>query len=297
MKSLNYVPADKRLADATTAYRIDGVAKGDDCIIIISPPDFPDAVAENTSGAAIAQSLLGATLGERIGAPLLADRWQGRSYALFPRFSGFSDNRVVRRAQILWVTPAIMNWLQRGFRQTAIERGTEDIHSMFLVPLAVLTGDDDMPPMIRDAARAAESAVSGGRVKLVTCLAHNDFWLGNIMFKRTAIPGMAPFGGQFKVIDWAGCGAVGYPGFDAIRYLLSAFRRNSRRDQWLNSYCDATDLSQADIAVGCLCALGRIGGSLNQFPKARFVDLAQAFYDFLEWNGSLNKLSLLSSER
>ena len=296
-RSVEAPPPDQRVADATSAYLVDGETKDDDCVIIVSPPDFPDAVAQNASGAVIAQSLLGATLGERVGAPLLADRWRGRSYALYPRFSGFSDNRVVRRTQKLWATPAIMSWLQHSYRQTAVERGTEDIENTFLAPLAVLTGDDGIPPVIRDAARAAESAVSGGRVKLVTCLAHNDFWLGNIMFERTAIPGMAPFVGQFRVIDWAGCSTDGYPGFDAIRYLLSAFGRNSHRDQWMNEYCDATNLSQADISVGCFCALGRIGGNLNQFPKARFVDLAQAFHDFLEWNGSLNKLRLLSPTR
>ena len=291
-RSLNVLPADRRLADATSAYQINGMTKGDDCIIIVSPPEFPDAVAENTSGSAVARSMLGAVLGEMIGMPLLTDRWHGRSYALFPRLTGFSENPVVLQAQKLWATPTIMSWLQDSFRQTAIERGTKDIEHSFLAPLSVLSGDDDIPPKIRDAARAAEHAVSGGQVKLVTCLAHNDFWLGNIMFERTTIPGMAPFRRQFRVIDWAGCSIDGYPGFDAIRYLLSAYSRNSRRDRWFNAYCDATNLSRTDIATGCLCALGRIGGNLNQFPKAQFVELSQAFHDFLEWNGSLERLRL-----
>lgn len=296
-KSLNVLPPDQRLPDATSAYQIDGMQTGDDCIIIVSPPEFPNAVAENASGASVAQSLLGTTLGARVGAPLLADRWQGRSYALFPRFSGFSHNRVVRRAQKLWATPNIMNWLQRSFRQTVVERGVDDVESSFLAPLAVLTDDDDMPTAVRDAARAAARAVSDGRIKLVTCLSHNDFWLGNIMFERTTVPGMALFRGQFRVIDWAGSSTNGYPGFDAIRYLLSAFGRNSHRDQWLRSYCDATDLTQSDIAVGCLCALGQIGGNLNQFPKPRFVDLVLTLHGFLEWNGSLDRLRQQSSAR
>lgn len=291
-RSVEAPPPDQRVADATSAYLVDGETKDDDCVIIVSPPDFPDAVAQNTTGAAIARSRLGVTLGERVGAPLLTASWNGRSYALFPRLSGFSDNRIVLRAQKLWATPAIMNWLQDSFQRTAVECGADDVQESFLAPLAVLSRDEDLPRVIRDAADAAASAVSAGRVRLVTCLAHNDFWLGNIMFERTAIPGLAPFRREFRVIDWAGCSSEGYPGIDAVRYLLSAFGLSSRTDQWIKAYCEATNLSRTDIALGCLCALGRIAGDLNQFPKAQFVELALTVHGFLERNGSLDELRL-----
>lgn len=287
---LTELSPEERVADATSAYSISGATKCDDCVIIVSSAKFPDAVATNTMGALRARSLLGDVLGKRICVPLLAERWQGRSYALYSQLSGFSESRLLRRAQKLRATPAIIDWLQAGFRQTAVERTDADLQSLFLDPLAVILNDDGLAARTRSTAQVAERELSAGKVRLVTCLEHCDFWTGNIMFDKSAIPGLAPFTRDFRVIDWGGSLPEGHAGIDAVRYLLSAFGPSSQSKKWAFAYCKAAGLSLTDFSVSCLCALGRIGADLNHFPRAHFVSLVEGVHDFLARSGCLDGL-------
>jgi len=214
--------------------------------------------------------------------PLLTNRWQGRSYAVYPRLSGFSENRLVSRAQKIWVAPAIMRWLEATFARSVVAcTASADLETRFVGPLMTLIRDNMIPAEIRATARAAERALADGRVRTVTCLEHCDFWTGNILFERSAVHDLAPFTRRFRVIDWGGCRLDGYPGIDAVRLLLSAFGSRSRSRSLINQYCERASLSPTDLSVSCLCALGKIAEDLNHFPKTQFVHLVETCTTFL----------------
>jgi Phosphotransferase enzyme family len=143
-------------------------------------------------------------------------------------------------------------------------------------------GDDDIPEGVKVAARASLAAVEAGRVRTFTCLQHGDFWFGNIMFDRSAMPGMAPFVQRFRVIDWGSSRTDGYPGIDLVRFLLSTFGPGVHSVHAFGRYCEGTRSSLADLAVGCLCALGRLGMELDEFPKRNFIAMVVAVHDLLE---------------
>jgi aminoglycoside phosphotransferase (APT) family kinase protein len=282
-----------RVADATTAYLIDGTSSRDDCVLIASARAYPDSMHQSASAAIQARWLLGSELGQRVCVPLLADRLNGRSFAVFGRLEGFSQNRYVRLAQKRHAAPAVLNWLSAVQRHTGI--AATDLEQRYHVPLQNLIGDADIPPKVRSLAEASLKAVQAGRVQTRTCLQHGDFWCGNIMFERAAIAGLGPFLRRFKVIDWGGSSVDGYPGIDLVRFLLSAFGSRAISARCLASYCQAAGLSPADLSVSCLSALGRLAAELNEMPKSNFVAMVVAIEDFLDRTHALDDLRRLDA--
>lgn len=274
---------EAKVADATSAYYVDGTSRSDDFVLIVSPPDFPDAVEESASAALRAGSLLGKDLGRSVCAPLLIERAQGRSFALYPRLEGFSQNRYVRMAQKHRAAPAILRWLNATLDYSKIEHaGAEERESRFVQPLQTLMDDADLPSPIRSAAEASAKAVQAGRVRTVTCLQHGDFWFGNIMFERSAAAWMAPLVRPFRVIDWGSSKPDGYPGIDAVRFLLSTFGPGRYSVRAFDAYCRRAKLTATDASVSCLSSLGRLAGELNEFPKQNFIGLVGHVHDFLD---------------
>jgi hypothetical protein len=282
---------EPRVADATSAYYIDGTSPEDDSVLIVSAPAFPDTVEHSVMTAVQARTLLGTDLGSTVCVPVLADRWQGRSFAVYPRLDGFSMNRLVQRVQKHRAAPAIVRWLSATFCQSAVERtGAAELDRRILAPLQNLIDDPDIPEGIRATALAAVKAVQAGRARTVTCLQHGDFWFGNIMFERGTGAGMAPFLKRIRVIDWGSSKLDGHPGIDAARFLLSTFGTGSTSARHFANYCKGSKLTPADVAVGCLCALGQLAVELNEFPKRNFVAMVVGVHDFLDHCHALDDL-------
>jgi hypothetical protein len=282
---------EPRVADATSAYYIDGTSPEHDSVLIVSAPVFPDSVELSVVTAVQARTLLGNDLGNTVCVPVLSDRWQGRSFAVYPRLDGFSMNRVLQRAQKYRAAPAILRWLSATFCRSAVERtGTDELDARFFAPLQNLIGDADMPDGVRAAAQGAVKAVQAGRVRTVNCLQHGDFWFGNIMFERSSVAGMAPFLQPFRVIDWGSSKIDGYPGIDAVRFLLSTFGKGSTSAGYFANYCNGSKLTPTDVAVGCLCSLGQLATELNEFPKRNFVAMVVGVHDFLDYCHVLDDL-------
>ena len=298
LRPLKKTSAKEQVADATAAYFIDGRRSDDDCVLIVSPPNFPLQVQQAVTRARAANARLGNGLGSRVCLPLLADQLHGRTYAVFPRLAGFSDSRFLRRAQTVRAAPSIIAWLAQTLDVTGLEHSSvSDVEACFLEPLSLLVSDEQIAPGVRESARASREMISAGRVRAVTCLQHGDFWTGNILFERSAVRALSPFMQEFRVIDWAGSKADGYPGIDAVRFLLSAFGPGRYSARTLRGYCERASLSPTDLAVSCLCALGQLGSQLNQFPKERFVVLVARVHDFLHNSQFTTGLHSRSAER
>ncbi|MCU0902855.1 MAG: DUF1679 domain-containing protein [Tabrizicola sp.] len=283
-----------RVADATGAFYVDGTTPRDDSVLIVSAPDFPDSIHESVSAARCAHALLKDGREQRICVPIVADRWRGISFALYPRLEGFSQNRYVRRLQKRRTPSVMLDWLVGVLKDTAVEhQDSADVEQRFHIPLENLIRDADIPPHLRDLARMALDAVESRRVRTVTCLQHGDLWSGNVMFKRSAIAGLGPFLRQFKVIDWGSSRTDGYPGIDLVRFLFSTIGPGRHSARLIEIYCRSTGLTATDMSVCCMASLGRLSAELYEFPKPGFIAMMEGVGKLLDRSRALEDLRRL----
>jgi hypothetical protein len=270
------------VADATQAFFVDGASRRDDCVLILSNPQFPEMVDQAVTKAKDARVRLGPQLGEVVCTPLVNGRWEGRSYAVYSRLEGFSSNRYLRRLQVVSSERGIFDWLVNVFHHTREECAErEDRHQNFLKPLQTLSGDEDLSSLVRASTATLEGEVSHGRARAFKCLQHGDFWHGNVLFSRGPIAALSPIQKNFHVIDWAGSRLSGYPGIDALRFAISAFGQGSFASKKVRNFVRLVDLSDVEFSLSCFCALGWLASNLNEFPKDRFNKMASGIADFL----------------
>ena len=282
-------PAFKgRVADATQAFFVDGTSRDDDCVLILSNPQFPEMVDQAVTKAQDARSLLGPRLGGIVCTPIITGRWGGQSYAVYHRLEGFSTNKYLRRLQIISSERKIFEWLASVYQHTRSEcvPGEEQDRD-FLVPLRTLSSDEGLNSRVRECAATLEDELLRGKARALKCLQHGDFWFGNVLFYRGPVGVLSPAHKGFQVIDWAGSRLVGYPGIDALRFATSAFGQGAIASKKVKSFARSIDVRDVEFSLSCFCALGWLASNLNEFPKNRFNELASSIAGFLVGHGFL----------
>lgn len=130
------------VADTTQAFFVDGRSREDNCVLILSNPQFPETVAQAVTKARDARSLLGPRLGGAVCTPIITGRWDDQSYAVYHCLEGFSTNKHLRRLQIISSERKVFEWLASAYQHTKSEcvPGEEQDRN-FLVPLRTLSSD------------------------------------------------------------------------------------------------------------------------------------------------------------
>lgn len=288
MRAIGSPAFKEHVADATQAFFVDGRSRKDDCVIILSNPQFPKMVDHAAIKAEEARSLLGPRLGRAVCAPLITGKWGDRSYAVYPRLHGFSKNKYLKRAQIMSSERKIFDWLASVHKHTLSECDSRETHDRdFLLPLQKLSHDDSLSSHVRKCAATLENELLRGKTRALKCLQHGDFWFGNVLFHRGPVDLLSPIYKEFQVIDWGGSRHSGYPGMDALRFAMSAFGQGPVASRKVRSFARSIDLTDIDLSFSCFCALGSLSANLNEFPKNRFNDLASGICFFLMENNFL----------
>jgi hypothetical protein len=242
------------VADGTSVYSI-----GDRFIVIVSPSRFPDVAMEEAAANKQAKSCLPDHLAALIVDLVVADTLpDGRSFAVFPRGTPLSNNRIRFALQKRRVKPAILNWL-RGVAGAAqqpslaakveFEKSLETLNEMSL-----------LPHEIRDAAKVGLARLSHPRF----CLMHGDIWKGNILF--------AP-DGSLKIIDWRGSQVKGYGFFDLVKFAHSFGIRGPELQAEIRAHASALNIPVGDASTYVLAGCGHIARHLGEFPLPHFVEM------------------------
>lgn len=277
-------PSEALVVDATLALLIDGHRARDHSVLLVSNPQFPNAISEAVSHAKSVAERLNPDTASHVMLPRCTGRHEGQSYALYSRLTPMSDNRLLRLVQKNVAAPRVARWLQDvalQSRQTALT--PERVETVFRAPLNSLQEEPELPDTLRRFAGGALDRIEQDNSHLFTIIEHADFWYGNALFDPALIPGVT---GTFRVIDWGGARLDGYAGIDLLRYCRSCFRPGARQTRHLMSgYLAALDIPQQEAGLHPMAALGRLGLNLDQFPKARYIALAQDIFALLTENG------------
>lgn len=270
-------PASSGVTDETSAIFVNGRSRDDNVVLLVSGPAFPDAVEKDVARAKAIADLLDDVSASHVIRPRLVGRWGAQSYAVLPRLKPMSPWRAVRYARRRRLAPQISAWLAqiaRATMRTYADPG--DYAAYFIAPLASIADDPDFSGRTRDAAGRYLAHVEAHRPELFTVAQHRDLWIGNIFFRlRTETTGFGARG-DFCVIDWGGARVDGYPAGDMLHFTGSVFRRGSRRaDRVVWDYAERVGLTPFEMGLYAALGVGSLGLDLDQFPKARYIELAE----------------------
>ena len=185
LHSLDKPGFKNQVKDSANVYRIEQSLGGSPLILTVSNPEFPDAVGDAVGRAQTVRSLLTAEIADPILSPMLCAECEGRSYAFWPLQIPISENRLLRKAQLLSINSRVIKWIAKLGKTTGVTKhSSEAIQDQFIDPLKYVLDDTDMPAAVKQAAQCTLVALQASKFNPVSVVQHGDFWQGNILLAR-----------------------------------------------------------------------------------------------------------------
>lgn len=226
-------------------------------VVAVSPPRFPEVVAEECLKAATMRSQL-ADLGAPILEPLDMGRIETSTYAVLPYRKPLSKRRGLNWAHRIWMKRHLIEWLL----QVAQRRTAPCAQSRYEVSLqalgAVLAQDSPTAALLR----TAEARLRSGRFAPRTTPMHGDLWKGNVLHGAAST--------AFTLVDWRGSETRGYPLFDLVRAADSLGLSPQTLHRELRLHRAALGCEMQDLPLYFLGALGHYAARLGEMPPAEF---------------------------
>jgi hypothetical protein len=230
-------------------------------VVAVSPPLFPDVVAEDCLKAAQMHSQLGG-LGAPILEPLDTGRIDGSSYAVLPYRKPLSTHGGISWLDRMWLRRHLFEWLL----QVAARRGGGCGLSRYEASLQSLS--ETVPANTATAAllRASEKHLRSGRFAPRTSPMHGDLWKGNVLHGAGST--------AFTLVDWRGSATHGFPTFDLIRAAASFELSPKALERELQLHRRVLGCQMEDLPLYLLGALGHYAAHLGEMAPERFQAMA-----------------------
>ncbi|MBJ6122136.1 phosphotransferase [Sphingomonas mollis] len=263
IQNIEVVRRESIVADGAAIFLVDS-----DYILFVSPEAFPDSAAIQRDAMVDMAQELGDQLGQMILPVIGTGHLQDRSFLILPRCKPLKPGRLGRLFQKPMVVGKILPWLR-----ALVLHGTQgqSADREFCASLDALIDMPELPEAMRDAARRSRDAIDTGRIVVRHVPMHGDLWRNNVMQNDA---------GNLAIIDWAGSARQGYAIYDLVRFHQSFGMAHAKFAAELDWYCET--LGGVDVVIAHLLgALGHYANRLGEFPKQRFIALANECYDLL----------------
>lgn len=230
-------------------------------VVTVSPPQFPEVVAEECVKAAQMRLRLG-DLAAPILEPLDTGRIQTSSYAVLPYRNSYSRRRGLRWIHRLWARHHVLEWL----RQVTRRRSAACETTRYEASLQAL--GDKLPRGGPTAVllRSADEHLRSGRFAPRAAPMHGDLWGGNVLRGTASTP--------FTLVDWRGSTTDGFPLYDLIRAADSFGLSTRALRRELRQHRAALGCQVADLPLYLLGALGHYAMHLGEMSPALFQTMA-----------------------
>jgi len=267
INSCSPIREQSEVVDAQEIYVID-----DAFILFVSTVAFPDASFEQVEAMESMKNRLNLPSVAAIP-PILAHGYvDGRSYMVMPRLRPLRSGKLSGRIDELLVRRSVLEWL----RAVASSFASADARTLeeFSASLQALQQLEDLPDKIRRDAALARDRLCENPALAVSVPMHGDMWSGNIMRDRK---------GQLAIIDWSTSVPQGFGFFDLVTLAYSLRISGQTLARELDHHrVILGDLPKVVVKIHVLAALGFRLRHIDQFPLAKFVDLACECYQKIE---------------
>lgn len=229
---------------------------------------FPDAALASCSGSAVAKDILGGTLGKFVAMSILQGTVLSRSFVVYPILRS-PNSRVGSKLAYLLASRVVSSWLCEIAKKTVRPVSDREMDTLVLRPLEYMANLKLLPVQYNALASTGLDRIRDSSWRPQVVFSHGDFWIGNVMFSPV---GRWP--GVPQVIDWGSSSVVGIPFFDSIRYIKSARLPMCALSATLKQQLIAINCSPSNGWLNLMAGLGQLGLERDQFPEARFAQLA-----------------------
>lgn len=226
-------------------------------VVAISPPGFPEVVAEECLKAAQMRRLL-ADLGAPILRPLDTGRIETASYAVLPYRRPLSKRRGMQWAHRIWMKRHLIEWLL----EVARRRSGACAPSRYEYSLEALRARIAPESATGALLRTAQERLRSGHFAPRTTPMHGDLWKGNVLHGAAST--------AFTLVDWRGSETQGYPIFDLIRAAESFGLSPKALGRELRLHRRALGCQVEDLPLYLLGALGHYAARLGEMSPAAF---------------------------
>lgn len=230
-------------------------------VVMISPPQFPEVVAEECRKTLQMRSQLG-DLGAPILEPLDSGHMESCSYAVMPYRKPLSSRRGMQWVHRIWVKRHLLEWLL----QVAQRRSGTCEESQYRASLDAL-GERVAPDSPTAALlQMGQSRLRSGRFAPRTTPMHGDLWKGNVLHGVGST--------AFTLVDWRGSEIQGFPLFDLIRTAGSFGLSPKALSRELQLHRAALGCQIEDLPLYLLGALGHYAAHLGEMSPDLFRSMA-----------------------
>ena len=265
---LSAVRLDPTVPDGTSVFAI---GKGKQrAVLLISPAKFPNVVAEDQQKARAMRNHLTPELRRTILTPLAEGCILNRSYALLPLAKPLSNNRLFWTFQKRMIKGPLLSWLRNVLARHNVVLGPGEI-DIFKTSLQHLSSMEGINLDIRRFSSQALGRLQDDTFRPRGTPMHNDLWKGNILLPRSGARDVAY---PFFIIDWRGSRINGIPFFDLLRLSMSLGLSPDELKQEILATSQMLECNPVDVSSYLAAALGEISMRLDQFPKERFLRMA-----------------------
>lgn len=230
-------------------------------VVTVSPPLFPEVVAEECLKVAQMRSRLGDLSGP-ILEPLDTGRILTSSYAVLPFRKPFSRRRGVQWIYRNWVRHHLLEWLLRVARERSVACAASPYEAALQALGAQVSPDSPTAALLS----AAHEHLRSGRFAPKAAPMHGDLWRGNVLRGSVAT--------AFTLVDWRGSTTDGFPLFDLIRVAESFGLSRRALSRELHRHRAALGCQIADLPLYLLGALGHYATHLGEMSPALFQTMA-----------------------
>jgi hypothetical protein len=277
--SVEFLPLPRLVADSAEKAIVFTPEARPALVVMIAPPAYPDAVRDAYACAAAARLALGeGAIGSAVQVALCEGVTEGRSFAVVPYLTPMGRGRLRRRWDRLRLRGPVLAWLREVTRRTVVILPEAAVPDSVAKPLRGLAGMEVVGERVRAAARDSLRALDSGHWQPRWVLAHNDFWLGNFLFRRPEAAGMP----GFAVIDWGASQVRGYPLYDFLSFANSVDLSSGALRRRLGEYCSALGCAPAEARFHLMAALAALSTRLGEWPVRRFAATAERLLFRLE---------------
>jgi hypothetical protein len=257
--------------DESFKWRVKDARAGAMAFALVSPPEYPDSVRKGMEKLSGVLSAAPKLVSDVIVPPLTKGDVEGCSYAAFPLLHPLQSNKVLWLLQRARLRPRLMRWLREVALETRTRGNDPAVVARYRAALELCESEPCLSGGLRARSASALKRLELGRWSPVSVLMHGDFWRSNIMLRE---PNWLACD-RFAVIDWNTAMVDGYPLFDLVRCQASLAIRTDVYRREILAHSKIVECDPVDTTGYILAGIGNVGLSLDNFPKPRWLNLAE----------------------